>query len=109
MYTYLMNNFWITLAHAGEDHEVVTEGIWHSLTSEWYVLLLIVLNISLVLVMAVYFLSKKSTSATTVAIEFVLLISAILTFEKLPYYATLAIVVGFGLSFFTVWNGLRKT
>ncbi len=104
-----MNRYWLLLAHAGEEHEVATEGIWHSLTSEWYVLLLVVLNISLLIVLAVYFLSKKSTSATIVALEFVLLISAILTFEKLPYYATMAIIAGFGLSFFTVWNGLRKS
>jgi hypothetical protein len=61
---------------------------------------LVVLNISLILVIAVYFLSKKSTSATVVALELVLLVSAILTFEKLPHYATLAIIIGFGLSLF---------
>mgnify|MGYP003381492893 CR=1 FL=1 len=36
------------LAHAGEDHEAATEGLWHSLSNEWYVLLLVVLNLSLI-------------------------------------------------------------
>ena len=104
-----MNKFWLLLAHAGEEHEVAGEGLWHSLSSEWYFLLLIVLAVSLLVVLTVYFLSKKSLAATVVALELVLLIGAILTFETLPIYATLAIIIGFGLSFFTVINGLRNS
>lgn len=94
------------LAHAGEVHESGGEGVWHTLTSEWYVALPVYVLVLIVLTAAAYLVSHKSKSAAITVLMAVLLIGGVSLYSASPVVSILSLAAGFALALGTMVVGV---
>lgn len=96
------------LAHAGENHETLTQAAAHNVFDRWYIALpLFIVGVCGIATIA-YFASHKSKATTYIVILATLFITGVATYTLSAPVSIFAISVGFVMALLQVLIGLGK-